>query len=265
MAGGSGIRTLILISTFHSGISPFTTPPHSNSTSQHAPGSSKSAVFVTRVPWLPGKCSLFVLQLRKNLRLWTTTPVKHCRIPPRSRRLRTRRGSHVGRGQPRGRHQGVMEAAIRMLGSLVLRRTAPAPRLLLQLLRSPSLRSHGSASGQSVITAGRGEPQWPRTAVWGRPGSSPAFLTGEGAATWGRQGGRPDTQSLEAATWGRLPSPEETLPGQDSWNGVPNRAGLSMWALATALVVHCYSKSPSNKGDYPGSLGSRKTEAGGMT
>uniref|UniRef100_A0A8C0N083 ClpB family mitochondrial disaggregase n=2 Tax=Canis lupus familiaris TaxID=9615 RepID=A0A8C0N083_CANLF len=134
-----------------------------------------------------------------------------------------------------------------MLGSLVLRRTAPAPRLLLQLLRSPSLRSHGSASGQSVITAGRGEPQWPRTAVWGRPGSSPAFLTGEGAATWGRQGGRPDTQSLEAATWGRLPSPEETLPGQDSWNGVPNRAGLSMWALATALVVHCYSKSPSNK------------------
>ncbi|XP_035559643.1 caseinolytic peptidase B protein homolog isoform X4 [Canis lupus dingo] len=140
-----------------------------------------------------------------------------------------------------------MEAAIRMLGSLVLRRTAPAPRLLLQLLRSPSLRSHGSASGQSVITAGRGEPQWPRTAVWGRPGSSPAFLTGEGAATWGRQGGRPDTQSLEAATWGRLPSPEETLPGQDSWNGVPNRAGLSMWALATALVVHCYSKSPSNK------------------
>ncbi|XP_072650568.1 mitochondrial disaggregase isoform X4 [Canis lupus baileyi] len=140
-----------------------------------------------------------------------------------------------------------MEAAIRMLGSLVLRRTAPAPRLLLQLLRSPSLRSHGSASGRSVITAGRGEPQWPRTAVWGRPGSSPAFLTGEGAATWGRQGGRPDTQSLEAATWGRLPSPEETLPGQDSWNGVPNRAGLSMWALATALVVHCYSKSPSNK------------------
>uniref|UniRef100_A0A8C0T8R3 Caseinolytic mitochondrial matrix peptidase chaperone subunit B n=1 Tax=Canis lupus familiaris TaxID=9615 RepID=A0A8C0T8R3_CANLF len=134
-----------------------------------------------------------------------------------------------------------------MLGSLVLRRTAPAPRLLLQLLRSPSLRSHGSASGQSVITAGRGEPQWPRTAVWGRPGSSPAFLTGEGAATWGRQGGRPDTQSLEASTWGRLPSPEETLPGQDSWNGVPNRAGLSMWALATALVVHCYSKSPSNK------------------
>ncbi|XP_041586345.1 caseinolytic peptidase B protein homolog isoform X2 [Vulpes lagopus] len=140
-----------------------------------------------------------------------------------------------------------MEAAIRMLGSLVLRRTAPAPRLLLQLLRSPSLRSHGSASGQSVITAGRGEPQWLRAAVWGRPGSSPAFLTGEGAATWGRQGGRPETQCLVAATWGRLPSPEETLLGQDSWNRVPNRAGLSMWALATALVVHCYSKSPSNK------------------
>uniref|UniRef100_A0A452TTH6 Caseinolytic mitochondrial matrix peptidase chaperone subunit B n=1 Tax=Ursus maritimus TaxID=29073 RepID=A0A452TTH6_URSMA len=134
-----------------------------------------------------------------------------------------------------------------MLGSLVLRRTAPAPRLLLQLLRSPSLRSHGSASSQSVTTAGRGEPQWLRAAVGGRPEASPVFLPREGAATWGRQGGRTETQCLVDATWGRLPSPEETLPGQDSWNGVPNRAGLSMWALATALVVHCYSKNPSNK------------------
>ncbi|XP_034522293.1 caseinolytic peptidase B protein homolog isoform X4 [Ailuropoda melanoleuca] len=134
-----------------------------------------------------------------------------------------------------------------MLGSLVLRRTAPAPRLLLQLLRSPSLRCHGSASSQSVTTAGRGEPQWLRAAVGGRPETSPVFLPREGAATWGRQGGRTETQCLVDATWGRLPSPEETLPGQDSWNGVPSRAGLSMWALATALVVHCYSKSPSNK------------------
>ncbi|XP_025784029.1 caseinolytic peptidase B protein homolog isoform X3 [Puma concolor] len=133
-----------------------------------------------------------------------------------------------------------------MLGSLVLR-TAPAPRLLLQLLRSPSLRRNGSASGQTVTTAGRGEPQWLRAAVGGRPATSPAFLTRGGAATWGRQGERTETQCFLATTWGRLPSPEETLPGQDSWNGVPNKAGLSMWALATALVVHCYSKSPSNK------------------
>uniref|UniRef100_A0ABI7YIZ9 AAA+ ATPase domain-containing protein n=1 Tax=Felis catus TaxID=9685 RepID=A0ABI7YIZ9_FELCA len=133
-----------------------------------------------------------------------------------------------------------------MLGSLVLR-TAPAPRLLLQLLRSPSLRRNGSASGQTVTTAGRGEPQWLRAAVGGRPATSPTFLTRGGAATWGRQGERTETQCFLATTWGRLPSPEETLPGQDSWNGVPNKAGLSMWALATALVVHCYSKSPSNK------------------
>uniref|UniRef100_A0A5F5PNK7 ClpB family mitochondrial disaggregase n=1 Tax=Equus caballus TaxID=9796 RepID=A0A5F5PNK7_HORSE len=133
-----------------------------------------------------------------------------------------------------------------MLGSTVLRRTALAPRLL-QLLRSSSLRSHGGASGLSVTTGGRGEPQWLRAAVGGRPGTSPALLTRGGAATGGRQGGRTETQCLAAATWGRLPIPEETLPGQDSWNGVPSRAGLGMWALATALVVHCYSKSPSNK------------------
>uniref|UniRef100_A0A9L0JTY7 ClpB family mitochondrial disaggregase n=1 Tax=Equus asinus TaxID=9793 RepID=A0A9L0JTY7_EQUAS len=133
-----------------------------------------------------------------------------------------------------------------MLGSTVLRRTALAPRLL-QLLRSSSLRSHGGASSLSVTTGGRGEPQWLRAAVGGRPGTSPALLTRGGAATGGRQGGRTETQCLAAATWGRLPIPEETLPGQDSWNGVPSRAGLGLWALATALVVHCYSKSPSNK------------------
>ncbi|XP_010847796.1 PREDICTED: caseinolytic peptidase B protein homolog isoform X2 [Bison bison bison] len=134
-----------------------------------------------------------------------------------------------------------------MLGSLVSKRTAPAPRLLLQLLRSPSLRSHESATGQSVTTGGRGEPQWLRAAVGGRHGTSPALLTGGGAATGGRQRGRTETPCLAAATWGRLPSPEDTLPGQDSWNGVLSRAGLGVWALATALVVHCYSKSPSSK------------------
>lgn len=33
-------------------------------------------------------------------------------IPPRSLRLRMRRGSHVGRGQHSGRHQGVIKAAV---------------------------------------------------------------------------------------------------------------------------------------------------------
>ncbi|XP_021574367.1 caseinolytic peptidase B protein homolog isoform X4 [Carlito syrichta] len=134
-----------------------------------------------------------------------------------------------------------------MLGSLVLRRKAPAPRLLLQLLRSPSLRMHGGASGPSLATGGRGEPQWLRAAVGGRPGTSPASRPRRGAASAGRQKGRVETHCFAAATWGRVPSPEETLPGQDSWNGVPNRAGLGIWALATALVVHCYSKNPSNK------------------
>ncbi|XP_053418965.1 caseinolytic peptidase B protein homolog isoform X4 [Nycticebus coucang] len=134
-----------------------------------------------------------------------------------------------------------------MLGSLVLRRRVPAPRLLLRLLRSPSLRSHGGASGQSVIAGGRGEPQWLRAAAGGRPGTSLALLPAQGAATGGHEGGQAETQFLSAATWERLPSLEETLPGQESWNGVPNKGGLGMWALATALVVHCYSKNPSNK------------------
>ncbi|XP_007463066.1 PREDICTED: caseinolytic peptidase B protein homolog isoform X3 [Lipotes vexillifer] len=134
-----------------------------------------------------------------------------------------------------------------MLRSLVLRRTAPAPRLLLQMLRSPSLRSRGSATDRSVTTGGRGEPQWLRATIGGRPGRSPALLTREGAGTGGRQRGGTETPCLAAATWGRLPSPEDTLPGQDSWNGALNRAGMGVWALATVLVVHCYSKSPSNK------------------
>ncbi|XP_063549424.1 mitochondrial disaggregase isoform X4 [Gorilla gorilla gorilla] len=134
-----------------------------------------------------------------------------------------------------------------MLGSLVLRRKALAPRLLLRLLGSPTLRGHGGASGRNVTTGSLGEPQWLRVATGGRPGTSPALFSGRGAATGGRQGGRFDTKCLAAATWGRLPGPEETLPGQDSWNGVPSRAGLGMCALAAALVVHCYSKSPSNK------------------
>uniref|UniRef100_A0A2K6GKU1 ClpB family mitochondrial disaggregase n=1 Tax=Propithecus coquereli TaxID=379532 RepID=A0A2K6GKU1_PROCO len=134
-----------------------------------------------------------------------------------------------------------------MLGSLVLRRKVLAPRLLLRLLTSQSLRSHGGASGQRVITGGCGEPQWLRAAAGERPGTSLALVHGQGAATGGCRGGRTESQCFTAATWGRFPAPEETLPGQDSWNGVPNKAGLGMWALATALVVHCYSKSPSNK------------------
>ncbi|XP_070281657.1 mitochondrial disaggregase isoform X2 [Myotis yumanensis] len=134
-----------------------------------------------------------------------------------------------------------------MLGALVLRRTAVAPRLLLHLRRSPSLGSHRGPSGRSVTTGGCGEPQWLRAAIGGRPGTSLASLTRRGAATGGRHGRRTETQCLAAATWGRLPGPEDTFPGQNCWNGVPTRGRLGMWALATALVVHCYSKSPSNK------------------
>ncbi|XP_041532342.1 caseinolytic peptidase B protein homolog isoform X1 [Microtus oregoni] len=131
--------------------------------------------------------------------------------------------------------------------SAVLRRTAPAPRLFLRLLKSPSFQSRGSAYGRSVTTADRGEPQRLKAAAWVRPGASSVSFPGRGAATGGRRGERTEISCLAAASWGHGPSPEETLPGQDSWNGVPNKAGLGMWALATALVVHCYSKSPSNK------------------
>uniref|UniRef100_A0A2K5PG44 Uncharacterized protein n=1 Tax=Cebus imitator TaxID=2715852 RepID=A0A2K5PG44_CEBIM len=134
-----------------------------------------------------------------------------------------------------------------MLGFLVLKRKAPAPRLLHQLLRSPVLQGHGGAFGRNVTTGGLWEPQWLRAASWGRPGTSLALFSGLGAATGGRHGGRLNTKCLTAAIWVHLPGPEETLPGQDSQTEVPNRAGLGMRTLATALVAHCYSKSPSNK------------------
>lgn len=146
--------------------------------------------------------------------------------------------------------------------SAVLRRTAPAPRLFLGLLKSPSLQSRGSAYGRSINPGDRGEPQRLRAAAWVRPGASCIVFPGRGAATWGRRGERTEISYLAAASWGRGSSLEETLPGQDSWNGVPNKTGLGMWALATALVVHCYSKSPSNKGDYGASLGSRERWVG---
>ncbi|XP_007651294.1 caseinolytic peptidase B protein homolog isoform X1 [Cricetulus griseus] len=134
-----------------------------------------------------------------------------------------------------------------MMLSAVLRRTAPAPRLFVGLLKSPSLQSPGSAYGRSVTIGDRGEPQRLRAAAWVRPGVSSILFPGRGAATGGRHGESTESSCLAAAFWGHGPSPEETLQGQDSWNGVPNKAGLGMWALATALVVHCYNKSPSNK------------------
>ncbi|EDM18274.1 rCG39494, isoform CRA_a [Rattus norvegicus] len=134
-----------------------------------------------------------------------------------------------------------------MMLSAVLRRTAPAPRLFLGLIKSPSLQSRGGAYNRSVITGDRGEPQRLRTAAWVRPGASSVLFPGRGAATGGRRGERTEIPYLTAASSGRGPSPEETLPGQDSWNGVPNKAGLGMWALAMALVVQCYNKNPSNK------------------
>lgn len=152
-----------------------------------------------------------------------------------------------------------------MLRSLVLKRTALARRLLTQLLRSPSLQRYRSPCSQSVTTEGCGEPQWLRAAFGGRPGTSLALITRREAATGGRQGRRPETQCLAAATGGHLLSSEETLSGRDSWNELPNRVGMGMWALATALVVHCYSKTPSSKGDYWDSLGSRKGEVGGVS
>ncbi|XP_005000797.1 mitochondrial disaggregase isoform X4 [Cavia porcellus] len=133
-----------------------------------------------------------------------------------------------------------------MLGSLVLR-SAPAPRNLLRLLRASSIQSRGIASSRTIISEDRGELQWLRATAGGHRGTSLALLLGRGAATWGRQGGRTKTQCLTTPTSGHLPSPEEIVPGQDNWNGFSNPAGLGVWALATALVVHCYSKNPSDK------------------
>lgn len=133
-----------------------------------------------------------------------------------------------------------------MMLSAVLRRTTPAPRLFLGLIKSPSLQSRGGAYGRGVVTGDRGEPQRLRAAAWVRPGASSTFVPGRGAATWGRRGERTEIPYLTAASSERGPSPEETLPGQDSWNGVPNKAGLGMWALAMVLAVQCY-KNPFNK------------------
>lgn len=149
-----------------------------------------------------------------------------------------------------------------MMLSAVLRRTAPAPRLFLGLIKSPSLQSRGGAYGRCIVTGDRGEPQRLRAAAWVRPGASSVFFPGRGVATGGRRGERTEIPYLTAASSGRGPNPEETLPGQDSWNGVPNKAGLGMWALAMALVVQCYNKNPSNKGDYGAKLGSRERCAG---
>ncbi|KAM4846767.1 mitochondrial disaggregase isoform 2-T2 [Thomomys bottae] len=134
-----------------------------------------------------------------------------------------------------------------MLASQVLRRTAPAPRLLLRLFRSPSLHSLGAASCRSVTTGDCGEPRWLRAAAGGRPFTVSALLPGLEAPSAGPLGGRSETQCLAAATWGRLPNSEETRTGQDSSNGVPCRATLGLWALAMALVVDCYTKNPTNK------------------
>ncbi|XP_042545362.1 caseinolytic peptidase B protein homolog isoform X1 [Dipodomys spectabilis] len=134
-----------------------------------------------------------------------------------------------------------------MLASQMLRRSAPAPRLLLRLVRSSSLQSLGGASRRSVTTGDCGEPQWPRASAGGRPLTLSALLPGLGAPPSGPLGGRSETQCLAAATWGRLPIPEEILTGQDSWNGVPCRAAVGLWALAMALVVDCYTKNPNSK------------------
>ncbi|XP_048217588.1 caseinolytic peptidase B protein homolog isoform X2 [Perognathus longimembris pacificus] len=134
-----------------------------------------------------------------------------------------------------------------MLASQVLRRTAPAPRLLLRLFRSQSLRSLGGVSSRRIITGHCGEPQRLRAAVGGRPLTLSALLPERGAPSARPLGGRSETQCLAAATWGRLPTPEETLTGQDSPNGVPYRSAVGLWALAMALVVDCYTKSPTGK------------------
>uniref|UniRef100_A0A4X2LYY2 ClpB family mitochondrial disaggregase n=1 Tax=Vombatus ursinus TaxID=29139 RepID=A0A4X2LYY2_VOMUR len=128
-----------------------------------------------------------------------------------------------------------------MLGSLVWRRTAPAPGLLLRLLRARQPSSRGDSLGQSGAAGGRREAQFPRAATGGRSSAQPQYV---GAISW-RSGDR-QPQGLRAATWGRLPGLEES-PWSGRWSGVPNAAGLGVWALASALVAHCYSKSPTNK------------------
>ncbi|XP_043848954.1 caseinolytic peptidase B protein homolog isoform X2 [Dromiciops gliroides] len=128
-----------------------------------------------------------------------------------------------------------------MLGTLVWRRTAPAPGLLLRLLRARQPSSCEASSGQSRAAGDRGETQYLRAAAGGRSLTQPQYV---GAVSWGSRDRQP--QRLGSATWGRLPGPEES-PSSGRWSGVQNAAGLGVWALASALVAHCYSKSPANK------------------
>ncbi|XP_072466427.1 mitochondrial disaggregase isoform X3 [Notamacropus eugenii] len=119
-----------------------------------------------------------------------------------------------------------------MLGSLVWRRTAPVPGLLLRLLR---------AQQPSRAAGGRGEAQYLIAAAGGRSSAQPQYV---GAISRRSRDRLP--QGLGAATWGHLPGPEES-PSSGRWSGVPNAARLGVWALASALVAHCYNKSPANK------------------
>ncbi|XP_051843398.1 caseinolytic peptidase B protein homolog isoform X2 [Antechinus flavipes] len=128
-----------------------------------------------------------------------------------------------------------------MLRSLVWRRTAPAPGLLLRLLRARQPSSRGASLGQRGAAGGRGEAQYLRAAAGGRSLAQPQYV---GAVSWGSRDRQ--LQGLGAAAWGRLLAPEES-PSSGRWSGVPNAAGLGVWALASALVAHCYSKSPANK------------------
>ncbi|XP_074073396.1 mitochondrial disaggregase isoform X2 [Macrotis lagotis] len=128
-----------------------------------------------------------------------------------------------------------------MLGSLVWRRTAPAPGLLLRLLRARQPSSRGASLGQSRAAGGRGKAHYLSAAAGGRSSAQPQYV---GAVSWGSRDGQP--QGLGSATWGRLARPEES-PSSGRWSGVPNSAGVGVWALASALVAHCYSKSPANK------------------
>ncbi|XP_074161014.1 mitochondrial disaggregase isoform X1 [Sminthopsis crassicaudata] len=128
-----------------------------------------------------------------------------------------------------------------MLRSLVWRRTAPAPGLLLRLLRARQPSSRGASLGQRGAAGGCGEAQYLRAAAGGRSSAQPQYV---GAVSWGSRDRQ--LQGLGTATWGRLLATEES-PSSGRWSGVPNAAGLGVWALASALVAHCYSKSPANK------------------
>ncbi|XP_044524045.1 caseinolytic peptidase B protein homolog isoform X3 [Gracilinanus agilis] len=128
-----------------------------------------------------------------------------------------------------------------MLGSLVWRRTASAPGILLRLLRTRQPRARGASSSQSGTAASCRETQYLRAAAGWRSLAQPQYV---GKVSWRSWNGQ--QQGIEAATWGRLSGPEEN-PWSGRWSGAPNAAKLGMWALASALVAHCYSKSPANK------------------